>query len=161
MPTPFVVTTMFMLTVINNAGQLAPLPKEDWPLVGNGPIFFSESGCAMARGHLADPTKYVCQGFKSSPTAQWMPNNANAVEPPPADDHASLPQPALTKHQPLTLDAPAKAQPEMKADPLGHTSIDKPEPPKEAPAPRKVAQRPRYEQQGMFNGNMLAGLFAW
>ena len=42
--------------------------------------------------------------------------------------------------------------------------VAKPEPPKQAeqaPKPRKVAQRPRYDQQAMFEGNPIRGLFNW
>ena len=53
MGTPFVATTLYLLTTFNAAtGQLTPLPKEEWP-VGGGPVFFSELYCLMARGKMA------------------------------------------------------------------------------------------------------------
>jgi hypothetical protein len=86
--TPFVATTLFVLTTLNGAGQLAPIDRSEWP-AGGGPVFIaSEAGCLIQRGRMANPQKYVCQGFRSAPTAQWMPNNDGAVEPPPPEvDH--------------------------------------------------------------------------
>ena len=31
MGTPFVVTTVFVLTTLNSAGQLAPIDRAEWP----------------------------------------------------------------------------------------------------------------------------------
>ena len=45
MGTPFVATTLFVLTTLNGAGQLAPIDRSEWP-AGGGPIFIgSETGC--------------------------------------------------------------------------------------------------------------------
>ena len=112
MPTPFVVTTLFVLTTLNNAGQLVAVDKSEWPTLGGGPIFLSESGCMVGRGKMVNPERYVCQGFRSAPTAQWVPSNSNAVEPPPADaDHASLVPPvASPKAIPRAPGSPKSSQ---------------------------------------------------
>jgi hypothetical protein len=150
MPTPFAATTLFVLTTLNNAGQLAPIDRSEWP-VGGGPIFIgSEVGCLIQRGKMANAQKYVCQGFRSAPTAQWMPSNEGAVEPPPADaDHASL------KPDP-------NPEPAREIESRNNVQVDKLEPVKEAPKPKQLAQRPRHDQEAMLDGpNPFTALFRW
>jgi hypothetical protein len=72
--TPFAVTVMFVLTSLNNVGQLAPLSKDEWTALGiGGPAFFDGSQCLVTRGRLAHPEKYVCQRFTSAPSIKWEP----------------------------------------------------------------------------------------
>ena len=54
MGTPFLVKTIFLLCTVNNAGQLAPLSKDEWTAAGLvGPVFLSsEQYCLMARGKM-------------------------------------------------------------------------------------------------------------
>ena len=57
MGTPFVATTLFVLTTLNGAGQLAPIDRSEWP-PGGGPIFIgSETGCLIQRGKMANPSR--------------------------------------------------------------------------------------------------------
>jgi hypothetical protein len=162
-PTPFVVTTLFVLTTLNNAGQLVAVDKSEWPTLGGGPIFLSESGCMVGRGKMVNPERYVCQGFRSAPSAQWMPSNEGAVEPPPSPDHASL---SVRPPPPVTQSPPAVVSPKAMPQAPGESEVPPAKPAEieskgEQPKPRKVAQQPRYERQAMFEGNPLSGLFNW
>ena len=163
MPTPFVVTTMFVMTTLNAAGQLGPLPKEEWAAVGGGPIFFSEQYCLMARGRMADPQKYVCQGFRSSSTAQWMPSNEGAVEPPPPEvDRANVTAPE--RKSSLTPEPP-KPEPAKDIESKNNVQVGKLEKAEQAPKPKQVAKRTadyREQQQAMLDGpNPFRALFNW
>jgi hypothetical protein len=115
-PTSFVVKTLFVLTTINNAGQLAPIDRSEWP-AGGGPVFMSsEEYCLMARGRMANPQKYVCQGFTGAASARWAPDggNDNASEPPPSPDHASIP---LGPTEPQVGKLSPRSEPEAKPEP--------------------------------------------
>jgi hypothetical protein len=158
-PTPFVVKTLFVLTTLNSAGQLAPIDRSEWP-PGGGPIFMgSETGCLLQRGRMANPQKYVCQGFTGVETARWMPdNNENASEPPPSPDHASLAPPAL---------AAPKPEPAKEIESKNDVQVGKltPEVKEQAPKPKQVARRTtgyREQQQAMLEGpNPFRVLFNW
>ena len=55
--------------------------------------------------------------------------------------------------------------PERKSDaqpPAKPAEIESKDSPRsDEPKPKRVAQRPRYERQAMFEGNPLSGLFNW
>ena len=147
MPTPFVTTTFAVLTMLNTAGQLAPVDKALIPASAgvSGPIQFNAEACALLRGKMENPEKYVCQIFTSPGEINltWQP--AGFMK----DAEKAQPE------KKTELKPPPESTP--KADPVGNTSV---EPPKEAPKPKRVAQQqPRYQRQAMFEGNPLAMLF--
>jgi hypothetical protein len=71
MPTPFVSTTLVVLTVMNNAGQLTPIPRGDLPPPYTQEIMVSVEFCMLVRGRLAHPEGAVCQVFRSPSEANW------------------------------------------------------------------------------------------
>ena len=158
MGTPFVATT-----TLNGAGQLAPIVRSEWPL-GGGPIFIgSETGCLIQRGKMANPSRYVCQGFRSAPSAQWMPSNEGAVEPPPPEvDHANVTVPE--RKSSLTPE-PTKPEPAKEIESKNDVQVGKLEKPEQAPKPKQVAKRTtgyREQQQAMLDGpNPFRALFNW
>jgi len=94
--------------------------------------------------------------FTSPKTTNWVytpPGEITPAEAAPEPDHTRL------------------ERGHTDGDSLGQTSIDsprsklgseaKPEPPQEAPKPRRVAQQPRYEREAMFEGNPFSRLFNW
>jgi hypothetical protein len=150
MPTTFAMTTFYVVVGLNNVGQLASIPKEEIPSPYTSQMLVSLEACNFFLGRMQHPEKYTCQRFDSPKTTSWVYTPPGAITPAQA----------------------APAEPEIKPDPtrlegshtsdsLGHTSIDKPEPPKEAPKQKKVAQQPHYERQAMFEGNPFSGLFNW
>jgi hypothetical protein len=163
MPTPFVATTLFVLTTLNGAGQLAPIDRSEWP-AGGGPIFIgSETGCLIQRGRMANPQKYVCQGFRSAPSAQWMPNNDGAVEPPPPEvDHANV---TVPERKSSLAPEPPKPEPAKDIESKNNVQVGKLEKAEQAPKPKQVAKRTtsyREQQQAMLDGpNPFSRLFNW
>jgi hypothetical protein len=163
MGTPFVATTLFVLTTLNGAGQLAPIDRSEWP-PGGGPIFIgSETGCLIQRGKMANPSRYLCQGFRSSPSAQWMLNNDGAVEPPPPEvDHANVTVPERKSSA-----EPPKPEPAKEIESKNDVQVGKltPEVKEPAPKPKQVAKRTadyREQQQAMLDGpNPFRALFNW
>jgi hypothetical protein len=71
MSTPFAVTVFYLLTVTNNAGQLAPITNTELPAPFTSPMSWSEGQCLIMRGKMAQPEKYVCQVFRSAPSTSW------------------------------------------------------------------------------------------
>ena len=71
MSTPFAVTVFYLLTVTNNAGQLAPINNTELPAPFTSPMSWSEGQCLIMRGKMAQPEKYVCQVFRSAPSTSW------------------------------------------------------------------------------------------
>ena len=118
--------------------SVSPVDKADLPAGTAGPILFTEAQCNFVRGKMANPEKYVCQVF-TSPTETKLvytaPGFTMPAEAPPAGIKAD----------------PSRLEGSHTGDSLGHTSVEpKAEPPKaEAPKPKKLAQRPRQEQQAM------------
>jgi hypothetical protein len=163
MPTTFVYTTFAVITVLNGAGQLAPVDKADLPAGTAGPILFTEAQCNFVRGKMANPEKYVCQVFTSPAETQlvWtapgfvMPAAASPagrqgfLTPKALDDVKVGPSKLEERDKPEAV-APAK-EIESKAPPVDIT------PPKQ----KKVAQQPHYQRQAMFEGNPLTGFFSW
>lgn len=76
--TPFAITVFYLLTMLNNAGQLAPVEKADLPAPYTSPFAFSEGQCFIIRGRMAEPEKYFCQRFASAPEANWKPPQAQS-----------------------------------------------------------------------------------
>ncbi len=95
--TPYAVTIFYVLTTLNNAGQLAPVDKTELPAGVTTPIAFSEGQCFMVRGKMSHPEKYVCQLFTSAPTTKWTylpPGAERATEAPPEPvPQTALPEP--------------------------------------------------------------------
>jgi hypothetical protein len=165
MPTTFVYTTFAVITVLNGAGQLAPVDKSELPAPYNaGPIHFSEGACLMTRGKMEHPEKYFCQVFTSPKTTQWVyvpPGAVPAADPPEGDRTGLEPsKKALddVRVGPTKLETKDAPKPDASADPT----------PKEIAKPKRVAQQPRYDQQAMvegrqtmFEGNPLTGFFSW
>ena len=149
MPTPFTVTTLFVLTVVSNAGSLAPATKAELPANVVGPIFLNKEGCLWVRGQLSNPEKYYCQSFKGETSTQWTSMPAGVTEEPEVN-HTGL-EPSKKALDDIQVSKPDK----QSQEPVDIT------PPK--PAPKKVAEfkRPRHDQQAMFEGNPFSGLFNW
>jgi hypothetical protein len=93
MPTPFVNTTLVLLTVMNNAGQLAAVEKADLPPgYTTGPIMLNESHCMLVRGKMANPEKYVCQVYRGPKETAWVFKTGQGAEgdpiaPAPTPEH--------------------------------------------------------------------------
>jgi hypothetical protein len=149
-PTQFVTTTFAVLTALNNAGQLAPVDKALLPAGVNGPIQFNAEACALLRGKMENPEKYVCQIFTS-------PGEINLTYQAPGFVKDAEKKTELTPEPPKPEPAKSEAIESKKSD----VQVGKLEPAQQAPKPKKVAQRPRDEQQAMFEGNPLAMLFNW
>jgi hypothetical protein len=67
--TPFVMTSLYVLNVLDNTGRLSPALKPDLPEGITTPLWWSQESCLMVRGKTAKPEKYFCQLFKSEPAA--------------------------------------------------------------------------------------------
>ena len=87
----FVITTFVVLTVANNAGQLAPVDKSELPAGFTSPIMWSVETCNLLRGKMEHPEKYVCQVFKSAPTTE--PEERRGDNAPQSGNAAKLSQP--------------------------------------------------------------------
>jgi hypothetical protein len=155
-PTNFVVFSFAVLTTLNGAGQLAPVDKSELPAgFKNGPIQWGMQQCELLRGKMANPEKYVCQEFKSEPSTPlvFRPAGLAVPEPQPAPpERKSEAQPTPPK--------PVEIESKKNNVQVGRLTPEVKEP-EQAPKPKKVAQRPRYEQQAMFEGNPLTMLFNW
>jgi hypothetical protein len=158
MPTPFVTTTFAVLTMLNNAGQLAPVDKALLPAGINGPIQFNAEACAMLRGRMENPEKYVCQVFTSPAEINLTYQAPGFVK----DVETSRPERKSEAGPVIVGPTRLTAADRPYIEPLAE--VAKPEPPKEPAAPKKVAQRPRQERhQAMFVTsdplNAVASLF--
>jgi hypothetical protein len=103
MTTPFAVTTLFILTVLDNSGRLAPVDKSELPTPLTTPISFSEDSCMVTRGKMAHPERYVCQRWTGEAISRFSFGTVGEA-----------PQPAAKEPDPPT--APPKADP-PKPDP--------------------------------------------
>ena len=160
MPTTSLVTTFAVLTTLNNAGQLAPPDKAELPPGTVGTIFWDEQTCMLARGRADHPEKYFCQVFTSPKTTQWTYVAPGSAPMPatPADRGQIAPEisPGGARDSGIGNSNHSSADPTDKPP-----EIQAPKPKRVADAARAVAQRPRHDQQAMFAGNPLNGLFNW
>jgi hypothetical protein len=163
MPTPFVTTTFAVLTMLNSAGQLAPVDKALLPAGINGPIQFNAEACAMLRGKMENPEKYVCQIFTS-------PGEINLTYQAPgfvkdAEKKTELtpepPKPEPAKESPRSKLGSEAIESKKNGVQVGKLTAPEVKEPEQAPKPKRVAQRPRRDEQAMFEGNPLAMLFNW
>lgn len=157
MPTSFITTTFVSIVMLNNFGELAPVDKAVLP-PGTTGIVWSVEQCRYTIGKMEHPEKYTCQVFTSPKTTAWTPGEMaqpQGTEPDIKADPTSVISPNAIPRAPGA--SPVDIQ--VKQDPV-----------KEAPKPKKVAQRPRQTQTAMaepaakaamFNGNPFAGLFNW
>jgi hypothetical protein len=144
MPTTFATTTLVLLVTTNGIGQLAAVDKKDLPSPYTNAMVVNLESCNYMRGKMEHPEKYFCQVFTSPKTTTWTYVPPGEITP----AEASPPPPEI-RPQADPTSAPGKLEP----------------PPKEketaASVPKKLAQRPRYERQAMFEGNPFSGLFNW
>ncbi len=161
MSTPFAVTVFYLLTVTNNAGQLAPITNAELPAPFTSPMSWSEGQCIIMRGKMAQPEKYVCQVFRSAPSTSWTYIPPGSVIPPEVTPEA-VPQAAPPVPQ---------AKPEdRKSDAPAGTCKARRDWSKEQPAPAAKAQgSPAGSMQqamagareAMLEGNPFTGFFSW
>src|SRR5438045_2956370 len=90
MPTPFTVTSFFLLCTLNSAGTLSPVDKTALPPGWTTPMNFNEQGCMLLRGKFEHPEKYVCQQFVGAKETEWtlggtIPAGTVAPVSPPAE----------------------------------------------------------------------------
>jgi hypothetical protein len=154
MSTPFAVTVFYLLTVTNNAGQLAPITNAELPAPFTSPMSWSEGQCLIMRGKMAQPEKYVCQVFRSAPSTSWTYVPPGSVM--PSEVSPGRVEPQAKPEERKSEAVPPK--PDASADPTS----------KEIAKPKRVAQQPRHDQQAMvegrqtmFEGNPLTGFFSW
>jgi hypothetical protein len=159
MPTTFVYTTFAVITVLNGAGQLAPVDKADLPAGTAGPILFTEAQCNFVRGKMANPEKYVCQVF-TSPTETKLVYTAPGFTMPAATEPQQPSPPERKSEAQPAPPKPAEIESKKNDVQVGKLTPEVKEP-EQAPKPKRVAQRPRYEQQAMFEGNPFTGFFSW
>jgi hypothetical protein len=160
MSTPFAVTVFYLLTVTNNAGQLAPITNAELPAPFTSPMSWSEGQCIIMRGKMAQPEKSVCQVFRSAPSTSWTYVPPGSVIPSEVSPGPVEPAPQAKPEVPSPPERKSSLTPkgESEAEPLppkpGATDT-----PKETPKPKRVAQR--HDRQAMFEGNPFCTLFNW
>ena len=156
MSTPFAVTVFYLLTVTNNAGQLAPITNAELPAPFTSPMSWSEGQCLIMRGKMAQPEKYVCQVFRSAPSTSWTYVPPGSVMPsevsPGAAPVEAKPEERKSDAQPIT--APTKpAEIESKEQ--------RAQQPKRKVAQRNTQQAMAGAREAMFEGNPFTGFFSW
>ena len=116
MSTPFAATVLYLLTTMNNSGELAPVDKADLPPPYTTGFSLSEEGCSMMRGKLSHPERYVCQLWRGE-----------------KEQEAGVPAGIQQKPEPQKFDA----LPPQKPGSLGDVQV--------GPSPLLAADRPFLE----------------
>ena len=158
MSTPFAVTVFYLLTVTNNAGQLAPITNAELPAPFTSPMSWSEGQCLIMRGKMAQPEKYVCQVFRSAPSTSW-------TYVPPGSVMPSEVSPGAAPVEPQAKPEERKSDAQPMTAPTKPAEIESKEQPAQQPK-RKVAQRNTQQamagaREAMFEGNPFTGFFSW
>jgi hypothetical protein len=145
--TTFAMTTMFMITSMNNLGQLAPVEKGDLPPSQSTVFFFNEEGCNLVRGKMANPQKYVCQAWRGQ-AAEGVPVLAPA-QPQPAPEPKPAPQRLVPETPPVNNEIEVHGQQYKRVAGFAWVPVEEETPSSLTtlqPKPKKVAKRAQQQQ---------------